>query len=298
LGAAAFIGNKFLVLGGTNADTKRIYRDVWARDDMSPRAIITTKPATQTPQTTFSFDSNEDGAHVFEYKIFHGDIDVTRWTTTTKSIGADVSWFDDKKGGPGKGWYTLYVRAVDPGGNRDDVFSTRANVYRWYYVAPVPWGAVAGGVITGLLCIIGGYFEFRRRKRKRALQRFAMRRLRRKFKLKTEPAEIKKSSTRPQRAADIMLDTPDHETLRYQRFAQHAGHESLRRRHDGNNQIDSRSHSRSHRSRSNSKHHDHDSRGKHRERRRTKEKVADDERRKRRRRDREKNRRKNLRDLE
>ena len=133
-------------------------------------------PASLTPQYSFSFDSNLDGAHVFEYKLFREQEHITNWTITTSSIGADVSWLDDKKGGPGKGWYTLYVRAVDPAGNRDAYFSTQTNVYRWYYIPPVPWGAVSGGILTGLVLIIGGYFEYRRRRRKTILEKFALRR--------------------------------------------------------------------------------------------------------------------------
>eukprot|EP00804_Cyclotella_cryptica_P001587 CCRYP_014936-RB/>CCRYP_014936-RB protein AED:0.02 eAED:0.02 QI:12561/0.87/0.77/1/0.25/0/9/0/1053 len=186
-GTAVFMASKVLVLGGINGNMKRLYRDVWARDDMPPHAGIKTKPGSQSPQFTFSFDSNEDGAHVFEYKIFHDEVDVTSWTTTTKSIGADVSWLER---GPGRGWYTLYVRAVDPAGNRDNVFSTHTNVFRWYYVPPIPWGALAGGIITSLLVIIVCYFEYRRRKRKATLERFALRRLRRKFKLRDRTADI------------------------------------------------------------------------------------------------------------
>ena len=176
LGAGIFVSNKAVILGGIDSDRKLLYRDVWARDEESPRAIIKTMPASFTPQFTFSFDSNEDGAHVFEYKLFRDREDITNWTITTSSIGADVSWLDDKKGGPGKGWYTLFVRAVDPAGNRDKYFSTQTNVYRWYYIPPVPWGAVSGGILTGLVLIIGGYFEYHRRRKKAILEKFALRR--------------------------------------------------------------------------------------------------------------------------
>ena len=177
LGAGVFVDSKAVILGGIDSNRKLLHRDVWARDEESPRAIIKTMPASLTPQHSFSFDSNEDGAHVFEYKLFREQEHITNWTITTSSIGADVSWLDDKKGGPGKGWYTLYyVRAVDPAGNRDAYFSTQTNVYRWYYIPPVPWGAVSGGILTGLVLIIGGYFEYRRRRRKTILEKFALRR--------------------------------------------------------------------------------------------------------------------------
>jgi hypothetical protein len=290
LGGGAFISNKVVVLGGIGGDMKSSYRDTWARDEEFPNAIIKTKPASFSPQFTFSFDSNKDGAHVFEYKIFREGNDITGWITTTDSLGADVSWLDDKKGGPGKGWYTIYVRAVDPAGNRDSIFSTTTNVYRWYYVPPIPWGAVAGGVVTALVLIVVSYFEYRRRRRKAILERFALRRLKRKFKLRegmrrqsvTEavPVNVHRPISRERRSAELLGDFETHrrpksnEDIRQQ--------QSLRRRHDGR----PRSGSTSHHSRSSSKTNGKDEKPNRRERR----SAASVERRRRRRRDREKNR--------
>ena len=325
MGAAAYLSNKIVVLGGMNSNTNHLFRDVWARDDDHPRAIIKTKPTSFTPQFTFFFDSNEDGAHVFEYKIFRGGEEMTNWTTTTSSIGADISWLDDKKEGPGKGLYTLYVRAVDPGGNRDISFSTKTNVYQWVYVPPIPWGSVAGGILTGLVMIIGGYFEYRRRRRKATLEKFALRRLKRRFKLRNEgihprnafaemPAtnNLRRPLTRERRTAEILGHVTSSGDLMpiHRRSNESPGHhQSLRKRHDTrpesgrshsashrSHSSSRRSHSTPHRSRSSSKPKE-DPKTKHRrERKRPKEDAADVERRRRRRRDREKNRRKNQRD--
>ena len=189
LGAAEFLDSKLVLLGGIGSNSTRLYRDVWTRDDVFPQAFITTKPLSQSPQSKFYFDSNEAGAHVFEYKLLRNGTDIIPWTITTKHLGADVSWLDDKKGGPGKGWYILFLRAVDPSGNRDGYFSMQTNVYRWVYVPPIPWGFVSGFIIASLLLIIGGYYEHRRRKKKATLQRFQLRRLRRKFKLRSAHQE-------------------------------------------------------------------------------------------------------------
>ena len=190
MSAAAFIENKVVILGGIGNNATHLYRDVWTRDEIFPQAVIKMSPENRSPQSKFIFDSNEAGAHVFEYKISRDDKDIIPWTVTTKTRGVDVAWLDDRKGGPGEGWYSLYVRAVDPGGNRDAFFSTQTNVYKWHYVPPIPWVAVAACIIAFLVLVLGGYHEYRRRKRKATLQRFALRRLRRKFKLKSANQEM------------------------------------------------------------------------------------------------------------
>jgi len=197
MGAAEFIDSKVVVMGGVGRGDMMLHRDSWTRDDKSPKTVITTKPRSRSPQFQFFFDSNEAGAHVFEYKIMRYDTEITPWLITTKRRGVDVAWLDNKKGGPGRGWYTLYVRAVDPAGNRDDFFSTQANVYRWYYVPPIPYGVVSGCIVTALLVVVAVYFEHRRRKRRAIIRKFELRRLRRKFKLKSENETPFSSRARP-----------------------------------------------------------------------------------------------------
>ncbi|KAL9186585.1 hypothetical protein ACHAXT_005823 [Thalassiosira profunda] len=274
-GAAAFVDSKVAILGGIGPNST-LYRDVWSRDDIYPQAFITAKPLSRSPQSQFYFDSNEAGAHVFEYRLVRDGDDVIPWTITTKNIGADVAWLDDKQGGPGRGWYVLYVRAVDPSGNRDRFFSTQTNVYRWYYVPPIPWGAVAGCIITTLILMVAGYYEYRRRKRKATLQRFQLRRLRRKFKLKnatrevhervfsqeipqvingdmrrrrSEAMESRHSSHRPRHRGDR---SHSHSTHRGRGGPHSRSHsvEQQSRHSSHRNRRSHRSHSRSHRSRS------------------------------------------------
>jgi len=256
-GAAEFLDSKLVLLGGIGDNATRLYRDVWTRDEVFPQAFISTKPLSRTPQSQFYFDSNEAGAHVFEYKLMRGGIDIIPWTITTKNLGADVAWLDDKKGGPGKGWYILYVRAVDPSGNRDNLFSTQTNVYRWYYVPPIPWGAVSGAIIASLVLIGAGYFEYRRRKRKATLQRFQLRRLRRKFKLRSAHQEVHKGlfqddippvingdlSMRRRRSEAMEQSSNSHRSSR--------GHRSSHRRR---REREDRTHPRSHRSRGSHEH--------------------------------------------
>ena len=124
-GGMAYIESKVLLMGGIS-DKHELHRDVWSRDDVAPHAVITTKPASRSSQSIFSFDSNEAGANVFEWKLKQKDgADLTPWTVTTKSRPIDISWLDNKKGGPGRDWYTMWTRAIDPAGNKDELFSSK-----------------------------------------------------------------------------------------------------------------------------------------------------------------------------
>ena len=40
--------------------------------------------------------------------------------------------------------YQLYVRAIDPAGNRDATYLMNYNVYNWYYLSPTPWDIILG----------------------------------------------------------------------------------------------------------------------------------------------------------
>eukprot|EP00986_Skeletonema_menzelii_P003562 scaffold1118_cov150-Skeletonema_menzelii.AAC.8 len=236
MGAAEFIDSKVVVMGGIGLGDMILHRDSWTRDEQNPKAVITTKPRSHSPQFQFFFDSNEAGAHVFEYKIMRDETDITPWLITTKQRGVDVAWLDNKKGGPGRGWYTLYVRSVDPAGNRDALFSTQANVYRWYYVPPIPYGVVSGCIVTALLLIVAIYFEHRRRKRRAIIRKFELRRQRRKFKLKSENNALFASTGHRGKAGPSSNS-----------------HQSSRRRYSNHDGSHSRSrHSRSHRSKSRS----------------------------------------------
>jgi hypothetical protein len=113
MASGEFIDGKVLILGGQGNNPNKLYRDVWYRDDSHPTTVIKKKPKSKSSSATFLFESMEDGALQFEYKIFdHTErLDVTPWITCLKDELIDVSWLDSKKGGPGSGWYTLYVRS-------------------------------------------------------------------------------------------------------------------------------------------------------------------------------------------
>ena len=50
-------------------------------------------------------------------------------------------------GGPGNGVYTMYIRGIDPAGNRDEEYQLGRNVYTWYYESPIPWDIILGIII-------------------------------------------------------------------------------------------------------------------------------------------------------
>ena len=75
----------------------------------------------------------------------------------------------------------MVVRGIDPAGNSDRIWSAK-NVHVWIYNAPLPGGLIVTVSILVVATAIGIYVEHRRRKRKRAMERYAIKRMRRKFK--------------------------------------------------------------------------------------------------------------------
>ena len=77
------------------------------------------------------------------------------------------------------------VRAVDPAGNRDEKYildRSNGNLHYWQYISPTAWDLIGEGVGGFLALSLFGYLEYRRRKKKAAMERYAMKRMRRKFK--------------------------------------------------------------------------------------------------------------------
>jgi hypothetical protein len=68
--------------------------------------------------------------------------EIRPWTPVVKKTVVD--WLNWRKGGPSDGLYRLYVRAVDPSGNRDKFYYEGVNVYEWNYVSPAPLDIIFG----------------------------------------------------------------------------------------------------------------------------------------------------------
>jgi hypothetical protein len=178
--AAVYFEERLYLFGGRQSDTT-LMADSWYRDDRLPTVNLKTKPEPNTPQWTFRFASDEPGC-VFEYRIW--DVlkfkEIRPWTAVLHKTS--VEWLDWRVGGPGNGRYALYVRAVDPAGNRDEMYETGRNVYAWNYVSPTPWDIIFGCLTGFIFLAFLAYLEYRRRAKKAAMERYAMKRMRRKFK--------------------------------------------------------------------------------------------------------------------
>ena len=189
MSSSVFADNKAIILGGRDQTLDTLFSDVWARDDTFPLAVITTKPRSYTAESRFEFSSTKSTAQVFEYKLFDSDnAELIPWQRTTTDQGADMSWLDWRKGGPGRGWYTLVVRAIDLSGNRDASYGN-TNVHTWLYVPRPPIGKILAGVFSFLIVGCVTRFEYNRREQKKALERYALRRARRKYRLKQSGEE-------------------------------------------------------------------------------------------------------------
>lgn len=75
------------------------------------------------------------------------------------------------------------VRAIDPAGNRDAVYEEGRNAHTWEYIPALPWALIISLILTFILLVAGGILEWRRRRKKAAMERYAIKRMRRKFKV-------------------------------------------------------------------------------------------------------------------
>ena len=179
--AGVIIQQRLFILGGL-LDKDVYENDVWYRDAKMPAAVMTVKPTTETSEQLFQFASDEEGC-IFEYRLWLLDEDdlyfeeiVRNWT-----LMLDLTYIQDWMP-PGGGKYRFELRAIDPAGNVDQVFEEGRNVHTWIYEPPLPVGLIVGSVL-GFFALVGAvYLEVRRRKKKAAMERYAIKRMRRKFK--------------------------------------------------------------------------------------------------------------------
>jgi hypothetical protein len=178
--ASAFYEGRLYLFGGKSSE-QEFLADSWYRENTLPSAVFFKKPSSRTSGSLFRFNSNKPGCS-FEYRVwdFYRHKEIRPWTPVVGKT--NVEWLNWRVGGPGGGRYTLYVRAVDPAGNRDEEFILGLNVHVWRYVSPIPYDIIFGVIAALIGIILLSYLEYRRRVKKAAMERYAMKRMRRKFK--------------------------------------------------------------------------------------------------------------------
>ena len=206
MAVAELFEQEVVVMGGKRNHANDYMQDVWVRDDFLPTASIKVKPTKLTSEARFMF-ATDRRACIFEYKIVDAEekMDVLPWTLTTRTKGAEVMDLLDFNWpwgtGPGFGEYYFYLRAIDPAGNVGYQYQEE-NVYLWTWVDPLPLPWIIGGACAALFVMILAYMEYRRRKKKRAMERYAIKRMRRKFKGQAKGGDDKKADWRALAAED------------------------------------------------------------------------------------------------
>ncbi|GAB9475197.1 hypothetical protein Gpo141_00012299, partial [Globisporangium polare] len=163
-----------LVFGGLTAPDF-FENDVWYRDKRRPKAQFTLVPPTNSHDTVFEFESDKPGC-VFEYHVTNmvEMLVVRNWTRTLGHVDF-LAWLDGGK-------YRFRVRALDPAGNVDLSFELNRNEYIWTYVPKLPWPLIIGLSSTVLVLFVGFFMEWRKHRKRAAMERYAMKRMRRKLK--------------------------------------------------------------------------------------------------------------------
>lgn len=171
---------RMFVIGGKSSETD-FFADMWYRDYKVPVTTIMLKPRTETSDSRFEFTCDEPGC-IYEYRLYQLDeydddfIELKRnWTLTLGEIDYE-DWI-----GSG-GLHRFEVRAIDPAGNIDLVMEKGLNVYEWVFIPKLPIGLILGLIFAFLFVTGGAYWQYRRARKKKAMERYAIKRMRRKFK--------------------------------------------------------------------------------------------------------------------
>eukprot|EP00947_MAST-08B_sp_MAST-8B-sp1_P000953 g953.t1 len=171
---------RMYVIGG-KAGNHLFHKDMWYRDYKPPVTTITLKPRTKTTDSKFEFQCDEAGC-IYEYRLYLLDqeddtfIELKRnWTLTLGEVDYET-WM------PGWGLYRFEVRAIDPAGNVDLHFVKGFNTWEWIFYPKLPIALILGIIFGVIFVVVVLYLEIRRRRKKRAMERYAIKRMRRKFK--------------------------------------------------------------------------------------------------------------------
>ncbi|RLN93862.1 hypothetical protein BBJ28_00002393 [Nothophytophthora sp. Chile5] len=174
--AGVIFQRRVLVLGGLTSPD-HYENDVWYRDARRPLAQFTLVPTSGSSDTVFRFESDKS-ACLFEYYMLDTveQLVVRNWTLTLGELDVG-SWLDS-------GTFRLQIRARDAAGNVDESFEDGRNEHTWEYVPPLPWALIIGLSSVALVGLAGFFMEWRKRRKRAAMERYAMKRMRRKLKKK------------------------------------------------------------------------------------------------------------------
>ena len=196
-----FKGKAYLIGGRTDPVRAEYTNDMWAREaaDTFPVTQMTKMPEDHSSETTFTFDSDQAGC-VFEWRVVDWADNTVElnWTiaaetapVTAPSTGkVELTWL-------AAGYHRFRVRAIDSAGHKEETFREGENQHTWYYVRPIPWMLIIGMLLGAVAFALAVFLEIRRRRRKKAMERYAIKRMRRKFAAsgkakKTDAADWKK----------------------------------------------------------------------------------------------------------
>lgn len=158
--------------------------DTWYRDSQIPSTAITLAPRSGTSESVFEFAASEE-ACIYEWRIFEVGAGLVK--ASTPGTGTEVrNW--SKQLPPVdivsfiySGDFRVEVRALDPAGNRDVAYRPGFNTYAFTWVAPIPWGWIILGIFLGILALFLFVYYYRRYRRRKAMERYAMKRIQRKI---------------------------------------------------------------------------------------------------------------------
>jgi hypothetical protein len=171
-----FQGRAYIMGGmGKSSETNMtLDNSMWYRDSIPPTTSFTHTPPDDSSHIQFDFICDED-ACVFEYRVndYSENNVVCNWTRSAGT--ARLPWL-------GGGIHRMRVRAIDAAGNLENTFEAGRNELTWMYTPPLPIALILGLLGAFLAFCTGVYLEYRRRRRKAAMERYAIKRMRRKFK--------------------------------------------------------------------------------------------------------------------
>ncbi|CAK4219683.1 unnamed protein product [Aphanomyces euteiches] len=171
---AAITHNNTVYVFGGKVDNLLFDNTAWYRDAVIPKAYMTSVPESYSHTTVFSFAGSKPGT-IFQYHVLDmvEKLVVRNWTNCLHEVDF-VEWLDG-------GLHRFRVRAVDAAGNVEFEFEDGRNQYVWVYVPRPPWNLIIAMLVLFFVICLGVFLEWRRRRKQAAMERHAMKRMRRKM---------------------------------------------------------------------------------------------------------------------